>query len=99
VFNENKELYKLRQQIVEHPFGTVKQTMNGRYFLLRRRRKVQCEIALLFLGYNLKRAVNILGFHEIMARLDSLSRHFLRFWRFQGLNKAIFSILFSSAIA
>jgi transposase len=72
VFRDNMKLYKLRQQIVEHPFGTIKHTMNGDHFLLRTRRKVRCEIALLFLGYNLKRAVKILGFREIMARLDSL---------------------------
>ena len=71
-FAENIELYKRRQQIVEHPFGTVKHTMNGGYFLLRARRKVCAEVALLFLGYNLKRAVKILGFEGIMARLDSL---------------------------
>ena len=73
VFRENIGLYKLRQQIVEHPFGTIKYTMNGDRFLLRTRRKVRCEVALLCLGYNLKRAVKILGFKEIMARLDSLS--------------------------
>ena len=73
VFRENVDLYKLRQQIVEHPFGTIKYTMNGDRFLLRTRRKVRCEVALLCLGYNLKRAVKILGFSEIMARLDSLS--------------------------
>jgi transposase len=82
VFKENLLLYKLRQQIVEHPFGTVKHTMNGGYFLLRRRRKVRSEVALLFLGYNLKRAVNVLGFREIMARLDSLSRSYYRFFAF-----------------
>jgi len=91
VFKENARLYKLRQQIVEHPFGTVKRTMDGGYFLLRKRRKVRCEVALLFLGYNLKRVYNVLGFKEIMARLDSLercfdgfSRHFTRFLRFCG---------------
>jgi len=73
VFRENLELYKLRQQIVEHPFGTIKHTMHGGYFLLRTRRKVRCEAALLFLGYNLKRAVKVLGFKEIMSRLDCLS--------------------------
>jgi transposase len=80
IFRSNKELYKRRQQMVEHPFGTVKHTLNGGYFLLRRRRKVRCEAALLFLVYNLKRAVNALGFKEIMARLDSLSRYFSRFY-------------------
>ena len=80
-FMSNIELYRLRQQIVEHPFGTVKRTMDGGYFLLRRRRKVRTEVALLFLGYNLKRAYNVLGFEEIMARLDSLFRRFLHFLR------------------
>jgi len=76
---ENIVLYKRRQQIVEHPFGTIKFTMRGNYFLLRTRRKVCTEVALLFLSYNLKRVYTILGFHEIMARLDSLAAHFLAF--------------------
>jgi len=76
---ENMDLYKLRQQIVEHPFGTIKHTLNGYYFLLRRRRKVRVEVALLFLGYNLKRAYNVLGFREIMARLDAISARFAVF--------------------
>jgi len=84
-YKENQELYKLRQQTVEHPFGTIKRTMNGGYFLLCTRRKVRCETALLFLGYNLKRAYNILGFTEIMARLDSLSSRFFDFFSPQKL--------------
>jgi len=79
VFKDNLNQYRLRQQIVEHPFGTLKRTMDGGYFLLRRRRKVRTEAALLFLGYNLKRVYNVLGFEEIMARLDSLISRFLRF--------------------
>lgn len=78
LFAENLELYKRRQQIVEHPFGTVKHTMHGGQFLLRTRRKVCGEVALLFLGYNLKRALNVLGFEGLMTRLNSLLRNFLR---------------------
>ena len=81
VYNENIKLYKRRQQIVEHPFGTVKHTMDGGYFLLRRRRKVRTEVALLFLGYNLKRAYNILGFRAIMERLSALSIGLLQLLR------------------
>jgi len=71
-FKENQELYRRRQEIVEHPFGTIKHSLHGGYFLLRTRRKVRAEVALLFLGYNLKRAVKVLGFEGIMAKLDSL---------------------------
>jgi transposase len=88
-FAENKELYKRRQQIVEHPFGTIKHTLHGGYFLLRTRRKVCAEVALLFLGYNLKRAVKVLGFEGIMTRLNSLCHaifalrgHACRIWIF-----------------
>lgn len=52
--------------MVEHPFGTIKLTMNGGHFLLRTRRKVCAEVALLFLGYNLKRAVKVLGLEGII---------------------------------
>lgn len=86
---QKMDLYKLRQQIVEHPFGTVKFAMQGYYFLLRTRRKVRTEVALLFLGYNLKRAVKVLGFDAIMARLEaekqrmrSAITYFLRLLRF-----------------
>ena len=77
-FAENIELYKRRQQIVEHPFGTIKHTMHGGQFLMRTRRKVCAEVALLFLGYNLKRAVKVLGFEGIMTRLESLISKFLQ---------------------
>ena len=66
----NTETYSQRQQLVEHPFGTVKHTMKGDHFLLRGIDKVKCEAALLFAGYNLKRALNELGFEKIMAKMD-----------------------------
>jgi hypothetical protein len=90
VFRDNLHLYKLRQQLVEHPFGTVKRTMDGGYFLLRKRRKVRCEAALLFLGYNLKRVYNVLGFREIMARLDRLSFCYSTFFACFARNLRIF---------
>ena len=54
-----------RMCLSEHPFGTVKRAMNGGYFLLRGLKQVDGEIALTFLGYNLTRAKNILGFHRL----------------------------------
>jgi hypothetical protein len=69
-YAENKEEYKYRQQIVEHVFGTVKRTMNGGYFLLRSKKKVRAEAALLFLGYNIKRTKGCLGFDKTMALMS-----------------------------
>lgn len=68
---ENLKTYKLRQQIVEHPFGTIKRAWGASYFLTRGRASVSAEIALSFLSYNLRRVINILGFDEIMRRLKA----------------------------
>lgn len=66
---ENLQTYKLRQMIVEHPFGTIKRAWGASYFLTRRKASVSAEIALSFLSYNLKRVINILGTEEILRRL------------------------------
>ena len=61
----NRELYKKRQEIVEHPFGTVKTNWGFRRFLCRSRSKVSAEMALVFLAYNLLRLINILKENSI----------------------------------
>jgi len=66
---ENFKKYKLRQMIVEHPFGTIKRGWGAYYFLTRRKVSVSAEISLSFLAYNLKRVINILGTEEILRRL------------------------------
>jgi transposase len=65
----NMEKYKLRQMIVEHPFGTIKRGWGAYFFLTKRKVSVSTEISLSFLAYNLKRAINILGTEEILRRL------------------------------
>ena len=65
----NIEKYKLRQMIVEHPFGTVKRSWQSYYFLTRGKRAVTAEVSLTYLAYNLRRAINILGTDEILRRL------------------------------
>jgi transposase len=55
----NKELYRKRQEIVEHPFGTIKKVWGYRQFLCRTKPKVSAEMSLTYLAYNMRRAVNI----------------------------------------
>jgi hypothetical protein len=62
----DKELIKQRKSIVEHPFGTIKQDMDGRYCLTKGIRNVLGEFSLTFLAYNLKRAINIMGCRKII---------------------------------
>lgn len=56
----NKEVYAQRKCIAEHPFGTIKRSRGRTYTLLRGKRKVTGEFALILLGYNITRAMNIM---------------------------------------
>lgn len=55
-----------RMCLSEHPYGTIKRAMGFTYFLLKGMRKVTGEFALMCLGYNIKRARNLLGFDKMM---------------------------------
>jgi transposase len=57
----DKEIIAQRKCIVEHPFGTIKRSMDAGYCLLKGKVKVTAEFSLIFLAYNLKRVINILG--------------------------------------
>jgi hypothetical protein len=50
----------------EHPFGTIKRAMGADNFLLRGLEKVNAEFALMATGYNLARAMSLLGFGGLM---------------------------------
>ena len=56
-----------RREIVEHPFGSIKQWMNQGAFLMRGLEKVRAEFSLTALVYNLRRALNILGVSKLLA--------------------------------
>jgi transposase len=66
---ENRQLYRQRQMIVEHPFGTIKRTWGYSYFLTRGLDSVSAENKLHMLAYNLRRVINILGVEEMVRRL------------------------------
>jgi hypothetical protein len=59
--DEAKKLVKQRGSIVEHPFGTIKQTLGWSHFLVRGKEKVSGENALIMFTYNFKRMINLIG--------------------------------------
>ena len=67
--DENQAAYKKRQQIIEHPFGTIKRTWGYSYTLLKGIEKVNTEMAIIFTMYNFRRTITILGFTEMINRL------------------------------
>ena len=58
---EAKAIVKKRGSIVEHPFGTIKRTLGWDYFLVRTKKKVLGENALIIFTYNFKRLLNLIG--------------------------------------
>ena len=61
------EILDRRREVVEHPFGSIKQWMSQGAFLMRGLDKVRAEFSLTALVYNLRRALNILGMEKLMA--------------------------------
>jgi hypothetical protein len=51
------EIMRQRKVLAEHPFGTMKRTMQQGYFLMKGLIKVNTEVSLTVLAYNLKRAM------------------------------------------
>ena len=73
--NRNKELYRKRQETMEHQFGTIKRQWGYDYTLLKTKEKVSGEFAIIFTCYNLRRSVSILGVSELIKRLrDAFSK-------------------------
>ena len=73
---ENMDKYLKRQTIVEHPFGTIKRTMNAGYYLCRGMDSVVGETSLVLLAYNLKRVINILGIDDFRRKISELRPSF-----------------------
>jgi IS5 family transposase len=61
------EVLNQRREMVEHPFGSIKQWMNQGAFLMRGLEKVRAEFSLTALAYNIRRVLNIVGFTELMT--------------------------------
>jgi transposase len=89
---EGKELlYKRRQTIVEHPFGTMKRQWGFSYILSKKGiNRASADVGFMFIAYNLRRIINVLGkevlkeylrmlFHLFSAISDCLKREIRRF--------------------
>jgi hypothetical protein len=57
---KDPDYYKLRQQITEHQFGTLKRQRGFTFTLVKGKEKVLGEVGLVFIGYNLSRCGSIL---------------------------------------
>jgi hypothetical protein len=63
-------LYRKRQEINEHIFGTIKRQWGYNHTNLTGLEKVNGEHNLIMLVYNIKRSINILGVPDLIAKLQ-----------------------------
>jgi hypothetical protein len=69
---ENQSLYKIRPLLIEHPFGTIKRSWGYTYTLLKGIEKVNGEMAIIFMMYNIRRAMSIIGVKELISKLKAI---------------------------
>lgn len=69
-YHANAQLYRKRQEINEHIFGTIKRQWGYNHTNLTGLEKVNGEHSLIMLVYNIKRSINILGVPDLIAKLQ-----------------------------
>jgi hypothetical protein len=76
----NPDLYKRRQSIVEHPYGTIKRQWGFSYIMTKHSMKhASADVGFMFIAYNLRRIMNILGNDGLKEYLRTLVTTFLAF--------------------
>ena len=70
--NKNKDYYRRRQAIVEHPFGTLKRQWHMDHALVRGKENVITEYRIAAIAYNLCRSLSILGREGLIKHLKAL---------------------------
>jgi transposase len=75
---EKEKLYKRRQAIVEHPYGTIKRQWGFSYILTKKGMgRASSDVGFMFIAYNLRRIGNILTHNQLKEYLRILVSLFL----------------------
>jgi transposase len=84
---EKEQLYKRRQAIVEHPYGTIKRQWGFSYVLTKKGIcRAGSDVGFMFIAYNLRRIGNILTMDVLKEYLKVLASLFLAVF---GLSRGI----------
>jgi transposase len=68
---DSQEIYKLRKQKVELPFGHIKHNLHVSGFLLRGLAGVRAEMSILSSCFNIARMISIIGVSQLITRIGS----------------------------
>jgi len=74
---QNKDLYRKRQEIVEHPFGIMKRQWGFNYIMTKKgKQRASADVGLIFCVYNLRRILNLIDKKVLKAWLKSQAIYF-----------------------
>jgi hypothetical protein len=79
----NRNIYKRRQAIVEHPFGIIKRHPIaigwGFYYIMTKRgiKRASADVGLIFTAFNLRRIINIVDKNALIKFLKELAFLFI----------------------
>ena len=81
----NYEIYRRRQAIVEHPYGVIKRQWDFYYIMTKKTiKRAAADVGLIFTAYNLRRIFNLIDDNLLKQYLRILALYF-------GTIRAIFS--------
>ena len=69
---ENQEIYKLRKQNAEHPFGHIKHNLGVAGFLLRGIAGVKAEFSIMTSCFNIARMISLLGTEKLVDSIAAM---------------------------
>jgi len=70
---KSEKLYKRRQAIVEHPFGTIKRQWGFNYIITKKYiERAEADFGFIMTAYNLRRIINIIGMKRLQQYLESI---------------------------
>jgi hypothetical protein len=70
---KNKDYYRRRQAIVEHPYGTIKRQWGFSYVSTKKgKQRASADVGFMFIAYNLRRIMNIVGKNALRKYLEVL---------------------------
>ena len=74
------EIYKQRQSLVEHPFGTMKRQWGFDHIMTKKTMKhASADVGFIFIAYNLKRLIKIIGLKGLLVEEFCLFKAYISF--------------------
>jgi hypothetical protein len=89
---QEKDFYRRRQAIVEHPYGTIKRQWGFDHIMTKRTlKRAAADVGFIFVAYNFRRILNIVGKKVFQELMKKLAFHFLHLFNPYKLNQSLLS--------